>query len=62
MKEFEASAAFVSEVMKKVRACETERSAYRSLAEIIVESRPFRYVMSGGGIVLGVVLAPVVCH
>jgi len=62
MKEFEPSRDFVANVMKQVLAYESARTEGYGLAATIFSTRPFRYAMSGGGIFLGVVLTPVVCH
>lgn len=62
MKEFEPSRDFVSNVMKQVRAHESAETERYGFAATLLSTRPFRYAMSGGGIFLGVVLTPVVCH
>ncbi len=61
MKEFEPSDDFVSKVMKSVHACEAMQEAEPTFTEHLVASRLFRYALSGGGIFLGIFLAPLVC-
>lgn len=71
MKEFKPSEDFVSRVMENVHACEKKSKDIVSLTERLVSSRPIRYALSAGGVLLGIwnlvrlyftVFAPVVCR
>jgi hypothetical protein len=61
MKEFEPSKDFVSTVMRNVHAYERSQAFKRVLLGKLLASRPFRYAMSGGGVLIGVFI-PVACH
>lgn len=52
--EFEPSADFVADVMKRVRAYETEQVP---VLERIIWSRQMRYLLAGGGTVVGILKA-----
>jgi len=64
MTEFEPSNEFVSNVMKRVFACEAEFAESRrarSLRERLYASRPFRYLMVHCGALFGVLSLPATC-
>ncbi len=61
MKTFKPSDDFTERVMKEIYAFEGLEEAGLKLYKRIFVSRPFRYALSGGGIFLGIFLAPVVC-
>ena len=61
MKAFEPSRDFVSVVMRNVHASERSQAFNRLLLGKLLASRPFRYAMSGGGVLIGVFI-PVACH
>ncbi len=61
MKRFKPSHDFSRRVMKEIYSIEGVEEVRLSLYKRIFVSRPLRYALSGGGIFLGVFLAPVVC-
>ena len=61
MKEFEPSRDFVSSVMRDIYEYESAAEDRPRLPERLLNSKPFRYALSGGGIFLGIFLSPIVC-
>jgi hypothetical protein len=61
MKEFEPSKDFVSRVMRNVHAYERSQAFKRRFLGKILASRPFRYAVSGGGVIIGIFI-PAACH
>ncbi len=61
MREFEPSKDFVPKVMRNVRAYERSQAFKRVLLGKLLASRPFRYAMSGGGLIIGIFI-PAACH
>jgi hypothetical protein len=61
MKEFEPSKDFVSRVMRSVHAYEQTKILRLSLADKLVASRPFRYAMSTGSVLVGIFFIPANC-
>lgn len=62
MTEFEPSNEFVSNVMKRVFACEAGfAECRRPLRERLYASRPFRYLMVHCGALFGVLSLPATC-
>ncbi len=59
MKEFDRSKDFVSKVMKSVHAYERQK-ARNLFFETLLNSRPFRYVLSGSGAIIGIFI-PAAC-
>lgn len=60
MKEFEPSKDFVSKVMKSVHAYERKQAWKRLFSETLPNSRPFRYALSGSGVLFGIFI-PAAC-
>lgn len=71
MKKFEPSCDFVSKVMEDVYLYQKRREAKLQFSRRLLSSKPLRYAISAGGVLLGVlniirfyyfILAPVVCR
>ena len=60
MKEFDPSKDFVSRVMRSVHAYEKKQAWKRLFSEKLPASRPFRYALSGSGVILGIFI-PAAC-
>ena len=61
MKEFEPSRDFVSRVMQSVHAYERSQEPAPSFFERVLSSRPLRYALSGGGVLMGIFFVPASC-
>jgi hypothetical protein len=71
MKDFEPTDGFVSRVMAGIDAYESSKNLTAPRAEAFLLSRPVRYALSAGGVLLGIVnifrmvsafVAPALCR
>ena len=61
MKEYKPADDFVARVMENVQRYEGAEAIRLNVTGRLFASRLFRYAMSGGGIFVGIFLAPVAC-
>jgi hypothetical protein len=55
MRDFEPTDKFVSRVMADIHAYEASRRFNKTRLEVLLFSRPVRYALSAGGVLLGIV-------